>query len=477
MQRVLQNECVRKFGIGSLFQVSCLAWLSCGPVFATQRDAAESSFEWKHDLAAALKDSALSGEPVLIKFEAVWCGPCHLLSQEFERPEFAEISAAAALVKVDVDRQPEVAREFDVASLPTVILVDATGQEMGRKEGMDDLKKFLDWFRQTVSAADLGLPDVLAATDAPTRTETSELIEHLQSRDPATRQLAMQRLAAFPTMTRSAIFDALADKGSLSLKLAVLEVLERWDAPIDGLDPWVDVSFTNEQLQPLQQWTSTPVEDLSLQLTELSQDDLKAADQEIDRLLKARNARASLSRLTQFGEALLPMVYQRLQAAESEDDKSRLTLLRYWLTASNELRLGWLGGLTELASTDANGRRTAAAALVDRVTSADQNLLLELFSDSDPLVRELSLKGLQEVGSRETDATLGRLLNDPDKNVRAAVLKQFATAEASHMAGRVVEYLQTETDAALIVQALRFMKTVGGDDAVTAVLKFTDHES
>ena len=133
--------------------------------------------------------------------------------------------------------------------------------------------------------------------------------------------------------------------------------------------------------------------------------------------------KAGLSRLTRYGQGLLPKVYERIKAAESDEEVTRLTALRYWLTASNQLRLGWSGGLIELAGRDAETRRAAAAVLVKRAGALDQALLMELFADSDPLVRELALKGLNGLGSEDTEKAMVRLLKDPDPNVRAAVLK------------------------------------------------------
>jgi len=41
----------------------------------------------------------------------------------------------------------------------------------------------------------------------------------------------------------------------------------------------------------------------------------------------------------------------------------------------------------------------------------------------------------------------------------------------------VAEYLKTETDSGLVVQAIRFMREVGGSTAVEAIVPFADHES
>ena len=63
----------------------------------------------------------LADKPVLVDFWATWCGPCRMLA-----PVVEEVSAAHAddvvVGKVDVDKCPELAQQFGVMSIPTLIL-------------------------------------------------------------------------------------------------------------------------------------------------------------------------------------------------------------------------------------------------------------------------------------------------------------------------------------------------------------------
>lgn len=431
---------------------------------------------WLTELSAAKTKSAILGKPIFLKFSADWCGPCHELSAEFQRPEFSEISDNVILVEVDIDKSPEIANEFAVSAIPAVAMIDSDGNVLDVKTGFAELTHWLAWVNENLERAKRQLPTALQSTDAPTRTEVTDLLAHLGERDPTLRQLAMEKLAGFPAQTRAVLVGALKQPGQLERKLAVIDILERWQAPVAGLDPWVAPRFAQESLKPLARWLDTPLEDIQPQI-ELSVENLAQAQREIDLLLKTRNVRGSLARLTRYGDQLLPTIYDRIRDVQSDEDLQRLTALRFWLTASNQLRLGWAGGIVELASPDLSARRAAMNVLVQRVVDADEPLLMELFANADPLVRELSLKGLQRIGSKRNSDTMARLLRDPDKNVRVAVLKQFTEAESAEMSDEVIEYLKTETDDDLIVQALRFLRTCKGDEVMTSILSLAKHDS
>nr|WP_040711752.1 thioredoxin [Nocardia takedensis] len=66
-------------------------------------------------------DVLMSEKPVLVDFWAEWCGPCKMVA-----PVLEEIAGAHAekitVAKIDVDANPETARDYKILSLPTMML-------------------------------------------------------------------------------------------------------------------------------------------------------------------------------------------------------------------------------------------------------------------------------------------------------------------------------------------------------------------
>lgn len=81
--------------------------------------------------------SAIATGTVLVDFSAEWCGPCKMLSPILEKLA-TEVRGKATIAKIDVDEAQKIASNYDITSVPTLILF-VDGEEKYRSIGLKDL--------------------------------------------------------------------------------------------------------------------------------------------------------------------------------------------------------------------------------------------------------------------------------------------------------------------------------------------------
>ena len=84
-------------------------------------------------------EKEISKEFILVDFYADWCGPCKMMGKVLEEMDNIDI------LKVNVDSYPNIAREFKVMSIPTLIIFE-NGKEVKKNIGMmskSDLESFI----------------------------------------------------------------------------------------------------------------------------------------------------------------------------------------------------------------------------------------------------------------------------------------------------------------------------------------------
>ena len=97
------------------------------------------------------RDVLNSSQPVLVDFWAPWCSPCRLLAPTIEELAI-EFGGQATVGKVNVDDNPQLAAQYGIRSIPTVLLFKE-GQVVDQTVGVVPKQVLAEKLRALVSAA------------------------------------------------------------------------------------------------------------------------------------------------------------------------------------------------------------------------------------------------------------------------------------------------------------------------------------
>ena len=87
-------------------------------VVAKQRNDESESVPLLHDYDEAIEQAAKRDRPILVILGAEWCGPCKQLEKDMALPIAASIFKQWIAVKVDIDEEPALAKEWQVNAVP-----------------------------------------------------------------------------------------------------------------------------------------------------------------------------------------------------------------------------------------------------------------------------------------------------------------------------------------------------------------------
>jgi thioredoxin 1 len=100
-------------------------------------------------MASSFNELIKGDTPVLVDFFATWCGPCQYQAPILERVA-KEVGEQAHILKIDVDRNPQVMERYGIRGVPTLILF-RNGRIVWRASGVKQQDELVQLLRQAAA--------------------------------------------------------------------------------------------------------------------------------------------------------------------------------------------------------------------------------------------------------------------------------------------------------------------------------------
>lgn len=100
-----------------------------------------------------IKDNALFPEnlPMVVDFNATWCQPCKQFKPIFDAAA-EKYAGQAIFLSVDIDQYPELAKRYNVNSVPSIAFIMPEGSVLGMEVGYMDAGKLDDFIKQLMAS-------------------------------------------------------------------------------------------------------------------------------------------------------------------------------------------------------------------------------------------------------------------------------------------------------------------------------------
>jgi len=89
--------------------------------------------------------------PLVIDFWAEWCGPCRMMTPNFEKAA-PLLEPRVRLGKLDTEAEPAIAQRYAIRGIPSMVMI-AKGREIARTSGAMPTAAIVDWVEQALRTA------------------------------------------------------------------------------------------------------------------------------------------------------------------------------------------------------------------------------------------------------------------------------------------------------------------------------------
>ena len=92
-----------------------------------------------------------SGLPLVIDFWAEWCGPCRMMTPNFEMAA-PRLEPLVRLGKLDTEAEPAIAQRYGIRGIPSMVMIKK-GREVDRTSGAMPTSAIVDWVKKALQSA------------------------------------------------------------------------------------------------------------------------------------------------------------------------------------------------------------------------------------------------------------------------------------------------------------------------------------
>jgi thiol-disulfide isomerase/thioredoxin len=108
---------------------------------------AKTPLKFEDDFEMAVEKAADANQPCFLEFQTEWCGPCRVMEElVFTAKEVVTAAEGVICVRVDGDKRKDLVEKYRVMGYPAGVMLDATGEEIGRTGGYQSVKKMSEFF-------------------------------------------------------------------------------------------------------------------------------------------------------------------------------------------------------------------------------------------------------------------------------------------------------------------------------------------
>ncbi len=232
----------------------------------------ESGVAWSQSYDVSTKVAAMEKSPVLLFFTASWCQWCQKLEREvLVEPKVVSELRKFVCVKLDVDKNRDVAMVYGVVSMPRIIVLNTQNEIIGDWLGYRDTKAFLQLLADiqpylnttvgTKKAPQVGRPvegpDGEGQKAPQTTTQgPAQLTDLLGHKEPKVRQDAIDSLLKGGPGVLPVVLDALEHE-YLGVRIAAWKIVRTLNKTDLSFDPWGPGAERAEEVKKLREQLKT----------------------------------------------------------------------------------------------------------------------------------------------------------------------------------------------------------------------------